>query len=114
MNKTLIPWYYDVLNQLFGWSRFWKLRGGGYSVKNANITMMRAKLTPALRWKILWRDNFICYRCKRRFRAKDLDVDHVSALGAFWDKLGFSVLIDEKNLRACCRHCNRSKGVKEV
>src|SRR5438105_14502710 len=83
--KQLSPlaWFFQTLNQCQKWSRYIALRGRGYSVKQANITIMRAKLTPALRWKILWRDNFICYLCGKRYRAADLDVDHVSALGTF-------------------------------
>ncbi|WP_297439022.1 HNH endonuclease [uncultured Clostridium sp.] len=46
-----------------------------------------------------------CVRCSKKFRKKDIDVDHIipkKYKGS--DKL--------YNLQSMCKHCNRSKGAK--
>src|SRR5438270_13841989 len=82
--KQLSPgaWFFQTLNQCQKWSRFTALRGRGLSVKQANITMMRAKMTFARRIRIFKRDGWQCFYCKRIFWCQPwrLEPDHIKAL----------------------------------
>lgn len=72
--------------------------------KTYHSKVERAKLTPALRYKILCKDNFKCQICGKS--AKDgviLHVDHIVPVSK-----GGRTEID--NLRTLCSKCNLGKG----
>ncbi len=56
-----------------------------------------------VRKDVLKRDRYKCSICNKRFRKRDLDVDHIIPL-----RMG-GQLFDKKNLRTLCRECHRAK-----
>lgn len=57
-----------------------------------------------VRKDVLKRDGYRCSICKKRFRKKDLDVDHIIPIqmgGKFFEK---------ENLRTLCKECHRAKS----
>lgn len=57
-----------------------------------------------VRKEVLRRDNYRCGICKKRFRKKFLDVDHIIPVrmgGKFFDK---------PNLRTLCKDCHKLKS----
>ena len=56
-----------------------------------------------VRKDILRRDRYKCSICRKRFRKKDLHVDHIIPVN-----LG-GQLFDKKNLRTLCRECHKEK-----
>ena len=68
----------------------------------------RAKMTPSLRYSILFRDNFKCCGCGRKPDREDgltLHVDHIIPI-AFGGKT------TPENLHTLCSDCNLGKGTK--
>lgn len=64
----------------------------------------RSRITPAVRYRVMSRDNFRCCLCGRSAaNGVELEVDHIMPIS----KGGSS---DEKNLQTLCRDCNRGKG----
>ncbi len=62
----------------------------------------------AARVVVLRRDRYTCRICRRRFRARELEVDHVIELAAGGRPLEFA------NLQTVCRACHRAKTVQFV
>ncbi len=62
----------------------------------------------AARVVVLRRDRYTCRICRRRFRARELEVDHVIELAAGGRPLEFA------NLQTVCRPCHRAKTVQFV
>lgn len=52
---------------------------------------------------VLRRDRYTCRICRQRFRARELEVDHVIELAAGGEPLDYA------NLQAVCRPCHRRK-----
>jgi len=57
-----------------------------------------------VRKDVLKKDRYRCSICKKRFRKKDLDVDHIIPV-----KIG-GKLFEKKNLRTLCKDCHKRKG----
>lgn len=57
-----------------------------------------------VRMDVLKRDNYRCSICKKRFRKKELDVDHIIPI-----QMG-GQLFDKKNLRTLCKDCHKRKS----
>lgn len=73
-----------------------------------SIKYQRQLMTPALREKILLRDDYTCKNCSvSRYNEKHLllEIDHIVPVS----KGGITI---EDNLQALCWRCNRSKGNK--
>ncbi len=57
-----------------------------------------------VRKDVLRRDRYTCSICKKRFRKKYLDVDHIIPV-----TIG-GQLFDKKNLRTLCKECHKAKS----
>ena len=57
-----------------------------------------------VRKDVLRRDRYRCSICERRFRKRELDVDHIIPV-----KMGGD-LFDKKNLRTLCKECHKAKS----
>ncbi|MBN1157397.1 HNH endonuclease [Candidatus Woesearchaeota archaeon] len=57
-----------------------------------------------VRKDVLRRDKYRCSICNKRFRKKDLDVDHIIPV-----RMG-GHLFDKKNLRTLCKECHKKKS----
>jgi 5-methylcytosine-specific restriction endonuclease McrA len=57
-----------------------------------------------IRKDVLKRDRYSCRICKKRFRKKDLDIDHIVPI-----QMG-GQLFDKKNLRTLCKECHKAKS----
>lgn len=55
---------------------------------------------------VLHRDRFTCRRCQRRYRRRELDVDHILEIAAGGRALDYA------NLQTLCRACHRDKTVR--
>ena len=60
-----------------------------------------------VRKDVLRRDHYRCSICKKRFRKKDLDVDHIIPMRTGIDPF------DKENLRTLCKECHRLKTALE-
>ncbi len=49
------------------------------------------------------RDRYICAHCRRRFRSKELEVDHIVEIARGGPALEYA------NLQTLCRECHRAK-----
>jgi 5-methylcytosine-specific restriction enzyme A len=56
-----------------------------------------------VRKDVLKRDKYKCSICKKRFRKKELDVDHIIPVRIGGD------LFDKNNLRTLCKICHKAK-----
>jgi hypothetical protein len=72
-------------------------------IKKRNKESNRDKISLALRYKILHRDNFTCQYCGREAPEVKLHVDHIIPL----DKKGLTI---ESNLITSCSDCNLGKS----
>jgi len=52
---------------------------------------------------VMWRDHYTCQLCRRRARARELDVDHIVEIARGGAALEYS------NLQTVCRRCHRAK-----
>lgn len=93
--SELAAWCFTALSQLTG-SKHYRLRSRGMTDTQARTKILRDKINPRLRWKILQRDNFTCTKCGRRPPQVRLEVDHISPLA----KGGTN---NEKNLATLCQ-----------
>jgi 5-methylcytosine-specific restriction protein A len=57
----------------------------------------------AARTFVLYRDRYTCQVCRKKHRARDLEVDHVREIAAGGPTLEYA------NLQAICRPCHRLK-----
>lgn len=57
-----------------------------------------------IRKDVLRRDRYTCRICKKRFRKKFLDVDHIIPV-----QMG-GQLLDKTNLRTLCKECHKAKS----
>jgi len=57
-----------------------------------------------VRKDVLKRDRYTCRICKKRFRKKDLDVDHIIPVRFF------KKVYDKDNLRTLCKECHKAKS----
>ncbi|MGM5484675.1 MAG: HNH endonuclease [Nanobdellota archaeon] len=57
-----------------------------------------------VRRDVLRRDKYRCSICKKRFRKRELDVDHIIPV-----HMG-GQLFDKENLRTLCRGCHKAKS----
>jgi len=57
-----------------------------------------------VRKDVLRRDNYRCRICKKRFRKKELDVDHIIPV-----KMSSRDVFNKKNLRTLCKECHKAK-----
>lgn len=60
-------------------------------------------ISRTTQFKVLKRDNQICYECGKSVREDEIDFDHIIP----WSKGGSS---DEYNIRTLCSTCNKKKG----
>lgn len=100
--SELAAWWYTILSQISG-SKHYRLRSRGMSYTQARTKILRDKIKPSLRWKILKRDNFTCTKCGRKSPQVRLEVDHIIPLA----KGGTNT---DKNLATLCNWCNSGKG----
>jgi 5-methylcytosine-specific restriction protein A len=56
-----------------------------------------------VRKDVLRRDKWICQMCEKKFKKKDLDVDHTLPVSKGGN------LFDKSNLRTLCRECHKLK-----
>lgn len=56
-----------------------------------------------IRKDVLRRDRYKCSICKKRFRKRELDVDHIISVS-----MG-GQLLDKDNLRTLCKECHKMK-----
>jgi 5-methylcytosine-specific restriction endonuclease McrA len=98
----LAAWWFTTIAQLTGSKRY-RLRSRGMSPTQARTRMLRDKINPRLRWKVLKRDNFTCTKCGRKPPTVRLEVDHIYPLS----KGGTNT---EQNLATICTICNSGKG----
>jgi len=55
---------------------------------------------------VLFRDRYTCRVCRRRLKARELDVDHIVEIAVGGAALEYS------NLQTVCRRCHREKTVR--
>ena|SRR2546425_7262019 len=100
--SELAAWGFTTISQITG-SKHYRLRSRGMTYTQARTKILRDKINPRLRWKILKRDNFTCTKCGRKPPNVRLEVDHIYPLS----KGGTN---NEKNLATLCSRCNSGKG----
>lgn len=69
--------------------------------------LIRAPLSPRLRFKVLQRDGFTCQYCGRTGQERELEIDHIVPVS----KGGTN---DIGNLQTACKECNRGKLTDEI
>lgn len=99
----------DELDQHFGWE-MWHQKApdalAALSPRTTSNTAERAKITPKLRYDVLYRDDFRCRACGASVETgAHLHIDHIKPIS----KGGKSEL---GNLQALCSICNQGKGAR--
>ncbi|MFC1768636.1 HNH endonuclease [Nanoarchaeota archaeon] len=75
-----------------------------YCSKKCMDEFVRNNLWVLVRMDILRRDKYRCSICEKRYRRRELDVDHIIPV-----RMG-GKLFEKANLRTLCKECHKAKS----